>query len=260
MGFASAIVRARVYDAGERVRCVSGMGRVSSQQVRTFQKWRDRDSLCYEARDGQQAKDDRCWRRVPFDMADNGSRYWPGLAGEMAERIRAHDWASTPLGPIENWPPSLKTVVDLMLCGLQAAYIAFGPELTSLYNDGYIPILGTKHPDSLGQPYSEIWPEIWSEVQPLIEATMAGDTQHFVDLTQEQVWSPESYELHGRDPRLGKPSYDDWLNCLHPDDRAKVERIFQKSVAKKFPEYRTEYRVVLPSGEVRWLDALAKVD
>ena len=78
--------------------------------------------------------------------------------------------------------------------------------------------------------------------------------------TQEQVWSPESFELHGRDPRLREPSYDDWLHCLHPDDRSKIERVFQETVEKKLPEYRTEYRVVLPSGEVRWLNSLAKVD
>ena len=40
---------------------------------------------------------------------------WPPGAGEMAARIRAHDWAATPLGPIEGWPRSLKTVVDLLL-------------------------------------------------------------------------------------------------------------------------------------------------
>ena len=99
----------------------------------------------------------------------------------MAERIRAHDWAATPLGPVEGWPQCLKTVVDLMLCGLQPVYIAFGPALTSLYNDGYIPILGTKHPKALGQPYSEAWPEIWAQSLPLIEAIRAGKAQHFID-------------------------------------------------------------------------------
>ena len=68
-----------------------------------------------------------------------------------------------------------------MLCGKQPAYVAFGPELTSLYNDGYIPILGTKHPKALGQPYSEVWPEIWDRSIPLIDAVMAGEAQHFVD-------------------------------------------------------------------------------
>ena len=251
----------------------------------------------------------------------------------MAERIRAHDWASTPLGPIEAWPQSLKSVVDLMLCSRQPAYIAFGPALTALYNDAYIAILGTGHPKSLGQPYSEVWPELWPKLRPIIEATLAGEAQHFIDhpialrgcsgrptgwftcswtplrdeagavkgfycsatettaqvlaqtalreseewlrfslrgagaaawqwdfLTKEMVWSPESYELHGRDPELGKPGYEDWLHCLHPDDRAKVEKICSDAIEKGSPEYRTEYRVVFPSGEVRWLDALGRVD
>jgi hypothetical protein len=65
-------------------------------------------------------------------VADNGSRYWPGLSGEMAGRIRAHDWASTPLGSIESWPQSLKGVVDLMLCARQPASIAFGPAHVAL--------------------------------------------------------------------------------------------------------------------------------
>ena len=76
----------------------------------------------------------------------------------------------------------------------------------------------------------------------------------------EQIWSPESYELHGRDPRLGKPRYEDWLQCLHPDDRGRVEKMAFESIKKRSSEYRTEYRVVFPSGEVRWLDALGKVD
>jgi PAS domain S-box-containing protein len=78
--------------------------------------------------------------------------------------------------------------------------------------------------------------------------------------TNEQIWSPESYELHGRDPKLGQPCYEDWLNCLHPDDRAPTGRASLDAVEKRTPEDRTEYRVVLPSGEMRWLAALGKVD
>ncbi len=251
----------------------------------------------------------------------------------MAGRIRAHDWASTPLGSIEGWPQSLKSVVDLMLCARQPASIAFGPALTSLYNDAYISILGTAHPKSLGQPYREAWPEPWPKLRPIIEVTLAGEGQHITDhpifsagctgrptswftcswtplrdetgtvkgfycsatettaqvlaqrtlrdseerlrfslrgagaaawqwdfLTREMVWSPESYELHGRNPQSGPPGYDDWLRCLHPEDRPRVEKVVFDAIEKRSPEYRTEYRVVFPSGEVRWLDALGKVD
>ncbi|MFZ1109966.1 MAG: PAS domain S-box protein [Rhodomicrobium sp.] len=78
-------------------------------------------------------------------------------------------------------------------------------------------------------------------------------------LTEEQVWSPESYALHGLDPKLGAPRYEDWLQCLHPDDRARVEQVVSVAIEKK-TEYRTQYRVALPSGEMRWLDALGKIE
>jgi PAS domain S-box-containing protein len=79
-------------------------------------------------------------------------------------------------------------------------------------------------------------------------------------LTNEQIWSPESYVLHGRDFELGQPDYGGWLACLHPDDRAPTERAVREAVEKRTPEYRTEYRVVFPTGEERWLAALGKVD
>jgi PAS domain S-box-containing protein len=79
-------------------------------------------------------------------------------------------------------------------------------------------------------------------------------------LTNEQIWSTDSYLLHGRDPKLGPPSYQDWLACLHPDDRAPIERAVREGLERRMLEHRTEYRVVFPTGEERWLASLAKVD
>ena len=61
-------------------------------------------------------------------------------------------------------------------------------------------------------------------------------------------------------PRQDKPGFEDWLNCIHPDDRASAERTNFEAVTRGLAEYSTEYRVVLPSGGVRWLSALGKVD
>jgi signal transduction histidine kinase len=102
--------------------------------------------------------------------------------GETGAQIRAYDWASTPLGPPAEWPQTLRTAVGLLIGAKQPVYVAWGPELTSLYNDGYIPILGTKHPRGIGQPFSVLWAEIWDSFRPIVEATMAGEAQHFVDL------------------------------------------------------------------------------
>ncbi len=99
----------------------------------------------------------------------------------MAERIRRHDWAATPLGPIETWPQSLKTAADLMLASPQPVYIAWGRDLISLYNEGYVPNLETKHPKGLGQFYAQLFAEIWDEYSSIAESTMAGKAYHFVD-------------------------------------------------------------------------------
>ena len=70
--------------------------------------------------------------------------------GEMGERIRSKDWSTTPLGPVERWPQSLKTIVRIMLTSRQPIWIGWGPELIKLYNDPYKAIVGGKHPEALG--------------------------------------------------------------------------------------------------------------
>jgi len=114
------------------------------------------------------------------DAAAIGIRVFAG-PGEMRERCRALDWAATPLGPVERWPQSLRSAVALMLAMPQPAYVAWGPDACSLYNDGYVPILGAKHPDALGRPYREVWPEIWDAFRPVLGATMRGEAHYFVD-------------------------------------------------------------------------------
>lgn len=102
--------------------------------------------------------------------------------GTMAGLIRGHHWSSTPVGPATRWPRALKTAIALMLEARQPAYVAWGPEQTSFYNDGYIPILGSKHPDGLGLPARELWSEIWDTLGPINAAVLSGEAQWFEDM------------------------------------------------------------------------------
>jgi len=102
--------------------------------------------------------------------------------GELGALIRARDWSATPLGPVQAWPQSLRTAVALMLQLRQPAYIAWGPDQVSLYNDGYIPICGDKHPRALGLPARELWAEIWDQLGPINKAVMRGEAQWFADM------------------------------------------------------------------------------
>ena len=92
----------------------------------------------------------------------------------MGSMMRAHDWTISPLGPHENWPQSLKTAVSLMLNSLYPMFIAWGPDQLFLYNDAYRSILGSKHPDALGRPFGVVWPEIWDDIESIVEQAYAG--------------------------------------------------------------------------------------
>lgn len=103
--------------------------------------------------------------------------YFPG-GGEMGQRIRTFNWAGTWLGPIQEWPQSLRAAVSICIGSRYPIVIWWGREkLTQLYNDGYIPMMGEgKHPLFLGQSARDCWKEIWHIIDPmLVNVFKAGE-------------------------------------------------------------------------------------
>ena len=101
---------------------------------------------------------------------------WLSGGGKMGMLIRAMDWAKTPLGPIDTWPQSLRTTISLCLASNFPISIAWGPHRVQIYNDGYWPICGGKHPHSMGQDFKECWFSAWPAVGEAFERAAAGDT------------------------------------------------------------------------------------
>lgn len=114
------------------------------------------------------------------------------IGSEMAEKMRCHDWSSTPLGPPASWQTSLRLSVKLMLDSGFPMFIAWGPELRLVYNDAYAVILGDKHPQALGRPFRDVWAEIWGDVSPLIDKAINGEAVWLEDL-------PLRMNRHGHD-------------------------------------------------------------
>src|SRR5579871_6288548 len=108
------------------------------------------------------------------DVAIAGRTALLAGGGEMGERIRSMDWSRTPLGPIEGWSLSLRTMVSFMLANRFPLLLWWGEDYISIYNDAYRPILGTKHPWALGTPVRECWAEIWHVLRPLIDRPFQG--------------------------------------------------------------------------------------
>ena len=95
----------------------------------------------------------------------------------MADRVRAYDWGSTPLGPIESWSKELLTIVNLTLGSPAPARTMWGPDFILIYNDAYRPIPGPRHPAALGKAAKSVYPESWHVVGPLLETAFAtGET------------------------------------------------------------------------------------
>jgi PAS domain S-box-containing protein len=92
------------------------------------------------------------------------------FGGELGSRILSFDWSKTPLGPILQWPQSLKTTVRILTTSRYAMWMAWGAEMIFLYNDAYARMtLGKKHPWALGKRSQEVWKEIWNEIGPRIQ-------------------------------------------------------------------------------------------
>jgi signal transduction histidine kinase len=93
--------------------------------------------------------------------------------GEMSALIRDFNWSATPLGPVDQWPHSLKTTVAMLLHSRHPMFLWWGPELIQIYNDAYLPSFGIgKHPAALGQRGDECWPEIWHIIGSQIDDVM----------------------------------------------------------------------------------------
>ncbi len=123
------------------------------------------------------------------------------VKGEMGRRVRDFDWRSTPLGPLADWPQSLKTAVGMMLLSPVPIVMLWGEEGIMIYNDAYSVFAGGRHPTLLGSKVREGWPEVADFNENVMTVVLAGGTLAYRDqeLTlyrsgvPEQVWMNLDY-------------------------------------------------------------------
>jgi signal transduction histidine kinase len=117
------------------------------------------------------------WKSSPSGVLARPEDWLVG-GGEMGKLIRSMDWTKTPLGAIESWPQSLRTTVSLCLASNFPISLAWGPGHVQIYNDGYWPICGGKHPHSMGQDFTECWAAPWPVIGEAFERALAGETSY----------------------------------------------------------------------------------
>ena len=76
--------------------------------------------------------------------------------------------------------------------------------------------------------------------------------------TNALAWSNETYALFGIPAGSGEPTYPNFLDKVHPEDRARVEAGVAQALAGHAP-YNVRHRLLRPDGTIRWAHERAEV-
>ncbi len=118
---------------------------------------------------------------LPIPSITSNDLNWLAGGGEMGELIRSMDWSKTPLGPLADWPQSLRTSVSLCLSSTFPILVCWGPDDIQIYNDAYRPICGDLHPASMGAPFKVVWASALPVVGAAFERAHQGEGAYIKD-------------------------------------------------------------------------------
>lgn len=187
----------------------------------------------------------------------NHKKAYPFLVGggETGNIIAKHNWSSTSLGSIDQWPLSLRTVLGNLLHSAFPMFLFWGKELFCFYNDAYRPSLGNngKHP-AIGLRAQEVWPEIWDFIGPMIQRVLeTGEAEWYENRLVpiyrngkiEDVYWTFSYS----------PAYDDHstisgmlVTCVETTDKVVAQRKIEETVAARTAELKQAHAALLEAN------------
>lgn len=201
------------------------------------------------------------------DHGETSSAVWPRGGGKLGALIRGFDWSTTSLGPISDWPQSLRTATDILLLSPVPIVMLWGEDGVMLYNDAYSGFAGGRHPQLLGSKVREGWPEVADFNDNVMRVGLAGGTLAYreQELTlwrtgaPEQVWMNLDYS-----PVLDESGKPAGVFCILAEttERVRVERALRESE----DHYRTAVELnpqiawtATPDGELdhvaqRWFE------
>ncbi|MEP6518590.1 diguanylate cyclase domain-containing protein [Microcoleus vaginatus] len=76
--------------------------------------------------------------------------------------------------------------------------------------------------------------------------------------TGKITWSPELFEIVGRDRALGEPTYEENLRLYHPESAKQLHLVVQRALTHGQP-YLLRLRIVRPNGSIRHTEARGQV-
>ena len=145
---------------------------------------------------------------------------------DMARLMRAHDWASTPLGPVSGWARSLKVALGLLLTSRFEMWLGWGDDIHFFYNDAYRPTLGSKHPLALGRPVRDIYPEIWDDLKDRMRSVYRDGASTWdralLLLINRRGFPEETYHTFSYSPLRGDGGRVEGIFCAVTEETERV--------------------------------------
>ncbi|KAI1374885.1 hypothetical protein F4677DRAFT_423741 [Hypoxylon crocopeplum] len=145
-------------------------------------------SILHEVAGPGPSSDDDDW--IPDFMPDQES---------FVRVINTLNWAGTPLGPMPRWPALLQQTFNQVLADSRPIVIYWGDELTTLYNEAFSKLCGSKHPALLGKSVEAAWPDFCEKIKLAMSTTAskqrAGDEEEWRFFVEKADGSPEEKYL-----------------------------------------------------------------
>ncbi|WP_084582215.1 sensor histidine kinase [Sphingomonas azotifigens] len=110
-----------------------------------------------------------------------GNEGYPIGGGQLGQLIRDFDWAATAIGPLAQWPQSLKSVTQMLLLSPVPIVLLWGEDGVMIYNDAYSEFAGSRHPALLGSKVREGWSEIADFNDNVMRVGLSGRTLAYRD-------------------------------------------------------------------------------
>ena len=78
-------------------------------------------------------------------------------------------------------------------------------------------------------------------------------------VSQKNYFSPRFFTILDYEPNEFYPSFDNWFNLIHPDDKERIRKIINEHIDDKIKSFEIEFREKTKFGEWKWILARGKI-
>lgn len=163
-----------------------------------------------------------------------------GLSSDFQRCTRENvDWTASPLGPMLDWPASLRQMVLVCLADSAPSAVLWGSDTTIVYNEPFSLLIGNKHPKLQGQLVNGELSDVCADLDAVWQRqAVDGSTVTIKNqrIRQERLGFVEERTYHWKlVPIIGDDGFvTGSLVSLEDNDKVPPRRERSKSAAREF--------------------------